>query len=84
MYFPAGTYLNYSIRLKSFVSLYLDQGATMLATSVPLEGTASGGYDEAEPQNPEWNDFQDYSHNHWHNSLIWGESIHEISILGRD
>jgi polygalacturonase len=82
VYFPAGTYVSYSIRLKSRVSLYLDQGATIVAASTPLEGTMSDGYDVAEPQNPEWNDFQDYGHNHWHNSLIWGEGIHDFSILG--
>src|SRR6185312_4424661 len=26
--------------------------------------------------------FQDYGHNHWHNSLIWGEDIHDFSITG--
>src|SRR5207249_9059632 len=29
--FPAGTYLSFSIRLKSNIALYLDQGATILA-----------------------------------------------------
>src|ERR1700729_3135590 len=33
--FPAGTYASYSIHLKSNVALYLDQGATLLAASVP-------------------------------------------------
>src|SRR5208283_5861776 len=47
----------------------------------PLAGTASGGYDDAEPQGP-WEPYQDYGHNHWHNSLIWGEGIHDISIAG--
>ena len=37
VYFPAGTYLCYSIRLKSNVALYLDQGATILAAPNPLE-----------------------------------------------
>jgi len=82
VYFPAGTYASYSIRLKSQVCLYLDQGATILAASTPLEGMASGGYDAAEPQNPDWEAFQDYGHNHWHNSLLWGEDIHDVSILG--
>src|SRR5688500_13560230 len=31
VYFPAGEYLSTSIRLKSNVSLYLDQGATIVA-----------------------------------------------------
>src|SRR4051812_38470081 len=79
--FPAGTYASYSIHLKSNVALYLDQGATLLAASVPLEGTTSGGYDAAEPQGP-WEPYQDYGHNHWHNSLLWGENLHDVSILG--
>ncbi len=82
VYFPAGTYASYSIHLKSYVSLYLDQGATILAASVPLEGTTSGGYDAAEPQGADFEHYQDYGHNHWHNSLIWGEDIHDFSILG--
>jgi polygalacturonase len=79
--FPAGTYASYSIHLKSNVALYLDQGAILLAASTPLEGTTSGGYDAAEPQGA-WEPYQDYGHNHWHNSLLWGENLHDISILG--
>ena len=78
---PAGTYASYSLHLKSNVALYLDQGATLLAASTPLEGTTTGGYDAAEPQGP-WEPYQDYGHNHWHNSLLWGENLHDISILG--
>src|SRR6201992_4153957 len=80
--FPAGTYASYSIHLKSNVALYLDQGATLLAASVPLEGTTSGGYDPAEAQGA-WEPYQDYGHNHWHNSLIWGEGLHDIAIVGQ-
>lgn len=82
VYFPAGTYACYSIRLKTHVSLYLDQGATILAASTPLEGTTSGGYDAAEPQDHAFEAYQDYGHNHWHNSLLWGEAVHDLSILG--
>jgi polygalacturonase len=78
---PAGTYACYSIHLKSNVCLYLDQGATILAASVPLEGASSGGYDAAEPQGP-WEPYQDYGHNHWHNSLIWGDGLLNIAIIG--
>ncbi|MGD0307198.1 MAG: glycoside hydrolase family 28 protein [Candidatus Acidiferrales bacterium] len=81
VYFPAGTYASFSIRLKSNVGLYLDQGATILAASVPLDSTTSAGYDAAEPQGA-WEPYQDYGHNHWHNSLIWGEGLHDISITG--
>src|SRR5471030_1005101 len=35
VFFPAGTYASYSIRLKSNISLYIDQGATILAAETP-------------------------------------------------
>jgi polygalacturonase len=79
--FPAGVYLSYSIRLKSKVGLYLDHGAVILAGPTPLDGTATGGYDAAEPQG-EWEPYQDYGHNHWHNSLLWGEDLDGVSITG--
>ena len=80
-YFPAGVYAAYTIRLKSHVALYLDHGATLLAASTPLEGTANGGYDAIEPQGA-WEPYQDYGHNHWRNSLLYGEGIHDFYILG--
>jgi polygalacturonase len=76
VYFPAGTYRSYSIRLQSRISLYLDQGATLLAAT-PVGDV---GYDAPEPG--AGNSFQDFGHNHWHNSLIWGENLTDISILG--
>ena len=82
VHFPSGTYACYTIRLKSGVALHLDPGATILAASVPREGLASGGYDAAEPQG-DWEPYQDYGHNHWRNSLIWGDGLHDIAIFGR-
>jgi polygalacturonase len=81
VFFPAGSYLSYSIHLKSHVALYLDQGAAIVAAP-PLPPGTPGGYDLAEPQNPAIESYQDYGHNHWHNSLLWGEDIEDISILG--
>ena len=81
VHFPAGTYACYTIRLKSNVALHLDPGATILAASVPRDGLTTGGYDAAEPQG-DWNAYQDYGHNHWCNSLIWGEGLHDIAIFG--
>jgi polygalacturonase len=72
--FPAGTYACYSIRLKSNIELRLERGATILAA----EGAQ---YDAAEPNAPYFM-YQDYGHNHWHNSLIWGEDLHDLSITG--
>ncbi|TDD75105.1 glycoside hydrolase family 28 protein [Actinomadura rubrisoli] len=76
VYFPAGTYACYSIRLKSNVALYLAQGATLLAAA-PAGGK---GYDPAEPGAGD--PYQDFAHSHWHNSLIWGEGLTGITIFG--
>ena len=78
VYFPAGNYLSYSIRLKNNVSLYLGEGATIVAADSVSQ--AGGGYDAAEPF--EFDKYQDYGHSHFHNSLIWGEDLHNIAILG--
>src|SRR5271165_3134912 len=77
--FRAGNYLCYSIRLKSKVAIYLDQGATIVAADPPAD--AAHGYDLAESNAP-WEDYQDYGHNHWHNSLIWGGGLEGVSIGG--
>ncbi len=77
VYFPAGAYVCFSIRLKSNVSLYLEAGASIVAAD-PVGG--QGAYDAAEP-NP-WDAYQDFGHSHWHNSLIWGENLANVSILG--
>jgi polygalacturonase len=79
--FSAGTYACYSIHLKSNVLLCLEPGATILAADTPMEGTTSGGYDAAEAGAGD-NKFQDYGHSHWHNSLIWGEDLHNVGIIG--
>jgi polygalacturonase len=83
--FPPGIYLTFSIHLKSEVHLHLMQGATILAADSPLPGDTTGynggKYDAAEPNNP-WEPYQDYGHNHWHNSLLWGEDLHDLSITG--
>ena len=78
VYFPAGTYACFSIRLKSNIVLSLDQGATILAADVPAGGP---GFDPPEPKTA-WDAYQDYGHNHWHNSLIWGEGIQNVAITG--
>jgi polygalacturonase len=77
VYFPAGTYLSFSVRLKSHVALSLDAGATLLAAD-PADGR--GRYDLPEPN--EWTLYQDFGHSHWQNSLIWGVGLEDVSILG--
>ena len=77
VFFPAGTYLSFTIHLKSFITLHLDNGATLEAADVKKFGL---GYDPAEP-NP-WDMYQDFGHSHWRNSLIYGENLQNIAITG--
>ncbi len=78
IYFPPGTYLSFSIRLKSNITLYLDNGATILAAD-PAEH--KGSYDLPEPN--EWDMYQDFGHSHWQNSLMWGIGIENFAIVGQ-
>ena len=86
--FPAGTYLCFTIRLKSSVELYLSRGCTILAADSPKRGETTGYnggvYDAAEPNGPNgiWTPYQDYGHNHWRNSLFYAENQHDFSICG--
>jgi hypothetical protein len=76
VFFPAGTYLSGSIHLRSRITLYLDMGSTIFGAPDGMNA-----YDAAE-LNP--NDkFQDFGHSHWHNSLIWGENLEQIAIVGQ-
>lgn len=72
----AGNYLCGSIRLKSNVHLYLDAGARIIGAPSELNA-----YDPAEifPDTA----YQDGGHTYFHNSLIWGEGLHDVSITGR-
>ena len=45
----------------------------------PTQG--KGGYDA--PESNEWDKFRDFGHSHWHNSLIWGENLQNIAIIGQ-
>ncbi|HKS80713.1 MAG TPA: glycoside hydrolase family 28 protein [Candidatus Acidoferrales bacterium] len=78
--FPAGSYLCFSIHLKSNIALVLSPGATILAADPPSDPNAPA-YDLAESNAP-WEHFQDFGHNHWHNSLIWGEGLENVGIVG--
>jgi polygalacturonase len=71
---PAGNYLSGSIHLQSHVAIHFSPGATIVATNDPA------AYDEPEPN--QWDKLQDYGHSHFHNSLIWGENLEDISITG--
>ena len=71
--FPAGTYLaGGSIHLLSNVTIQLDAGATITA--------AATGFDPPEP-NP-YDQYQDYGHSHFHDSVIWGENLTNVAFTG--
>jgi polygalacturonase len=78
--FPAGTYLSFSIHLKSRVSLEFANGSVIVGAET-LEASGEHSYDPAEP-NERWDKYQDYGHSHFHNSLMWGENLHDVSISG--
>lgn len=76
IFFPAGEYSCYSIRLKSHITLYLSNGAVIKA-AIPTE---ERGYDL--PEENKFNQYQDFGHSHWQNSLIWGIGLHNVTIEG--
>ena len=86
--FPAGTYVCFTIRLKSRVELYLSRGCVIVAADSPQAGETTGydggTYDAAEPNGPAgiWEPYQDYGHNHWRNSLFYGEGLEDVAIVG--
>jgi polygalacturonase len=92
VYFPAGAYLCFTIRLRSNVQLYLEQGCVILAADSPKPGEATGQlagqYDPAgfQDQKPwtfaPYQQYQDYGHNHWANSLLYGEGESNLGVGG--
>lgn len=76
IYFPAGVYSSYSIRLRDNITLRFAEGAVLKAA----RATREQGYDVAEP-NP-WDMYQDFGHSHWQNSLIWGIGLKNLKFEG--
>ena len=72
---PAGTYLSGSIHLRSNIHLVVDVGAVILGAAQNLKA-----YDETEPF--AGGGYQDGGHCYFHNSLIWGENLTNVSITG--
>ena len=73
---PAGNYLCGSIHLMSNIDLFIDAGATI--TGAPTDMHL---YDTAESF--PYTQYQDGGHTFFHNSLIWGENLANVSITGR-
>jgi len=74
--FPSGVYLCYSIHLQSNITIQLEEDAVIKAAPV----TTTAGYDAAEPNT---SNYQDFGHSHWHNSLLWGDSLQHLTIEGK-
>lgn len=74
---PAGRYLCFSIRLMSGITLILAEGAVIEAADPTRH---AGRYDLPEP--PSNDVYQDFGHSHFHNSLIWGDGVHDVAIIG--
>ncbi|WP_093220768.1 glycosyl hydrolase family 28-related protein [Sphingomonas sp. NFR15] len=74
---PRGRYLCFSIRLRSRVTLLLAAGAVIEAADPARH---PGRYDVPEGGIEQL--YQDFGHSHWRNSLIWGEDVSEVAIVG--
>jgi len=73
VFVPTGIYACGSIRLKSNVTLAVDKGAVLKALS--------GAMDPWEP-NPHDKGLMDSAYYHWRASLIWGENLRNVRIIG--
>ena len=69
--------MSFPIHLQSNITIYLDNGATILAADPKIH---NGKYDSFEPN--EWDMYQDFGHSHWQNSLMWGIGIENFAIIG--
>jgi hypothetical protein len=70
---PAGDYLCHTIHLKDGITLYLERGAILRAA--PTEQ-----FDLFQPNR--WDEYQDFGHSHWHNSMICGVGVKDVAIAG--
>jgi polygalacturonase len=75
VFVPAGTYLCGSIHLTNNIHLSLDAGAVILGAP-----QAMNACDPTEAWHGQA--YQDGGHTYFHNSLIWGENLTNVSITG--
>lgn len=74
IYFPPGRYLSGSLHLKSNVALFIDHGATILASQ---DDEDFDPYEELDFEND-----ADHETSYFHYSLLWGEDMERAAILG--
>ncbi|HOE10817.1 MAG TPA: glycoside hydrolase family 28 protein [bacterium] len=75
VYFAPGNYISGSLHIRSNVTLYLDTGATL------LESPDNEDFDPYEELN--YKTDSDEETTYFHYSLIWGENVEKIAILGQ-
>jgi polygalacturonase len=74
--FPAGrTFLVGSLHLRSHIRLIIEKNATIKGCMNNISA-----YDLPEPN--KFDEYQDFGHSHWQNSLIWGEGLTNVTIEG--
>lgn len=74
LYFPSGVYTcRYTIHLRDHVHLRLAAGAV-------IKSARTGDYDPAERN--AYDNYQDFGHSHWRNSLLCGIGVRDVSISG--
>ena len=71
VYFPPGTYLSGTLTLKSHVSLHFEVGAVLLGS------TNLAAYPPVQPA------LRSYTDVYANQSLIYGENLEDVSLLGR-
>lgn len=74
---PAGRYLCFTLGLRDNIALVLSAGATIVAADPDSHGAH---YDP--PENYMEEQFQDFGITHVHNSLIRGDGVSNVAILG--
>ena len=73
VFIPTGIYGSGSIRLKSNVTLALDNGAVLKALPGVINSWEPNSNDKG---------LMDSAYYHWQASLIWGENLRNVRILG--
>ncbi len=74
VYFPDGKYGAGSIHLKSNVRLLLESNAVVFGLP--------GAFEEPEPHPLDKFKYEDFGHQHFHDSLFYGENVTNIAIVG--
>jgi polygalacturonase len=70
--FPSGNYLCGSIHLTNNITLYLSNSAVILASATNIDTHESNPYSQ----------YQDEGHSYFHDSLIWGENLTNLTFAG--